>query len=137
MGILRQLSVFSIMFAGSAWAAEPVEIAPSTDQAPSMEAPAQGQVHTAALGSTALKPATPRVARIEPLRPTATLVQMAGIWNSIQVATDDAGRAAVLMFVAKKYWLSTVQADALIKVLRDPKRRSTVAAALSSRIIKY
>ena len=137
MGMLRQLSVLSIVFAGSAWAAEPADASPSSDQVELMEAPAQGQAQAASLTTTALTPATPRIARIEPLRPTATLVQMAGIWNSIQVATNDAGRAAVLMFVAKKYWLSTVQADALIKVLRDPERRSTVAAALSSRIIKY
>jgi hypothetical protein len=139
MMTVRRVSLLCLIFTGSAWAAEPAPTSAETEnpeaQAVSKDTPEQVKAPVPA--PVVAEKTTSNQGRTQPLRPPANLVQMAGIWDSINVASDDAGRAAVLMYVAKKYWLSTIQAEALIKVLRDPTRRSEVAAALSPRIIKY
>ena len=67
-------------------------------------------------------------------RTEATPAQMAGIWYSLKAAQDEAGRVSVLMYVARNYWLRTVQAEALVEMINDHESRADLLVALYPRL---
>jgi hypothetical protein len=64
----------------------------------------------------------------------ATPSQMAGIWYSLGVAQNDAGRIAVIKYAAKKYFFRALQVTALVEVVTDPVQRADLVVAMHARL---
>jgi len=64
----------------------------------------------------------------------ATARQMAGIWYSIKTTSDEAGRAAVIKYVAQRYWFRAAQVEALLEVILDGQLRANLLVTLYPRL---
>ena len=64
----------------------------------------------------------------------ATPDQMQGIWYSLNVADDDEQRVIVIASVARQYYFSPIQAEALIQVVFDGEARAELVHLYADRL---
>ena len=76
----------------------------------------------------------PRTAPVTVAHTAASQDQMQGIWYSLNVADDDEERVRVIASVARQYYFSPIQAEALIQVVFDGEARAELVHLYADRL---